>query len=65
MGRIVLVLTGAILIAVAGIYAYHSPNENVVAVTSAFVVGIAQVVMAIGASDRVCAFFGFFAPWWP
>ena len=65
MGRFVLVLTGAILITVGGIAGYFSPNENVLAVASAIAVGIAQIITAICASDRICAFFGFYAPWWP
>jgi hypothetical protein len=64
-GRFLLATTGGILLVVAAAYAYFAPGEQLPVVVAAIGVGLVQIWLAIAGSNRTCAVFGFFAPWWP
>ena len=64
-GRLLLAVTGVALVSVACVFAYSAPGELPVVVICGLAVGIAQVALAITGPDKVCAWFGFYAPWWP
>ena len=65
LGRFLLIATGVVLIGVGAAFGYFAPGENTWAVVVAILVGVAQIGVAIAASDKMCASLGILAPWWP
>jgi membrane protein YdbS with pleckstrin-like domain len=62
-GRFVLCLVGAILLAVAGWFAYTNPQSKIYLTSAVLLAGVVSVWLGVALPPKAAAHLGFWLPW--